>query len=872
MEYKHRAAWGKCGETSPGTHHLAHHCADVAACFEAITALPTVQNRLAAAAMRPLSRANLARLTVIAFLHDAGKLHPGFQARGWRGDQPAIPPHGHVAEGITLLLRLAAREVWAPLVSGIPWWGDEIKPFLLGSLSHHGRPGGGCMPVQGGWNIIRFSATGSDDSTCYDPAQAARIMGQAIHAWFPDAFCDDADNLPVNPPLQNLFMGLVNLADWLGSDTRFFPFEAEIRDDYITTARRRAKQAVSHIRLDVEAVRHIAKGRKDFATLTGFVTPSPHQRALAELSTDQQLVILEAETGSGKTEAAVWRFAQLFAAGTVDGLYFALPTRSAAIQIHRRVNRMLQNLTGNDGLGAVLAVPGYLKIGDAVGEALPHWQVRWDDEGRLAEDQLSARWAAENARRFLAAPVAVGTVDQAMLAALQVRHAHLRGFCLSRLLLAIDEIHASDRYMNNIQTRLLQNHMATGGHALLMSATLGSRARSQWLGRKRAPDFQAAIAAPYPAIWASGRAEPLHPEGGSAHSQRKCIAMTLVSGWSADHAADLAITQARKGAKVLVIRNTVAMAVSTWEAIRASGGEGLLLQVAEGPALHHSRFAVEDRELLDHAVETALEPDRRYGHEGLIVVGSQTLEQSLHIDADHLITDLCPVDVLLQRLGRLHRGGGSTRPPGFEQPACSVLSPDGGLEPLLAPRFANGLGAFASRGGLQGVYMDLSVLELTRRLVKDQAEWVIPDQNRLLVESALHEDRIDALHASLGGDWQIYRARYLGQTDAQAQAASQVTLSTRIPVDEQCFPDDDTEIRTRLGAEGMRLTFPRPVRGPFGRNVTAVTLPAHWGCVAAPDDPVEVVEMEGGLTINAGGNYLRYTRSGIIRRNTTIRD
>ncbi|CAO3382442.1 CRISPR-associated helicase Cas3' [Azospirillum argentinense] len=856
--------WGKTGDQTGDFHHLAHHCADIAACFEAIIALPVVRSRMEAAGGGPLSLRNQARLTAIAFLHDVGKLHPGFQAKGWPSDGRARheppPRHGHLAEGMALLMRQGPKRLWQALgLCDAAWW-DDAYPFILASLAHHGRPLN-AVPMIAGWDPCVLS-----DAT-YDPAEGARIMGAALRAWFPDAFSGDGDGdgdgPPTAPRLQHLFAGLVALADWLGSDTRFFRFEKDFRDDYIVTARARAGEAVSRIRLDIASLRRLSAERAGFEAITGFATPAPHQRAVAEVPADRRLTILEAETGAGKTEAAFWRFARLFAAGAVDGLYFALPTRSAAMQIHGRVNRMLERLTGPDGLKAVLAVPGYLKVGDVEGEALPHWRVRWDDAGERAEDELAARWAAESAKRFLAAPVAVGTVDQAMLAALQVKHAHLRGACLSRCLLVIDEVHASDRYMTEVQAKLLENHLGVGGHALLMSATLGSWARTRWLGGRRAPDFATAVAAPYPAVWTDRSAPPRDPGGEDTRARRKTVAMSLHSGWSPDHAARLALAAAQGGAKVLVVRNTVAAAVATWEAIRAAGGDGPLLRVAGGPALHHSRFAVEDREALDRAVEAALAPDARRPDGGLIVVGTQTLEQSLDIDADHLVTDLCPVDVLLQRLGRLHRRAGLPRPPGFETPSCVVLSPEAGLEPLLAPRFDNGLGAFETNGAWSGVYMDLSVLELTRRLVAGRPAWVIPEQNRLLVESALHEDRIEALHGALGDRWRGYRERFLGGGDAKAQAARNVLLSTRQAFGDEAFTDDGAAIRTRLGAEGARLTFARPVMGPFGHEITALTLPAHWSQGFDPGAPVTVEPDGEGLRVDVGERRLRYDRSGL---------
>ena len=224
-----------------------------------------------------------------------------------------------------------------------------------------------------------------------------------------------------------------------------------------------------------------------------------------------------------------------------------------------------------------------------------------------------ARWAAESAKRYLAAAVAVGTIDQAMLASLQVKHAHLRAAALSRSFPVIDEVHASDRYMMEVQNHLLKMHLNRGGYAMLMSATLGSVARVKWLGRRTAHRFEEAVAAPDPAVWGQGAAEP-RDVGGS--QSQKNVLMELALTMSPEEAVRRAMAAAKKGARALVIRNTVAAAVDTWQAMRQAGGESLLLQVADGPALHHSRFAPEDRKLLDDAVETALSPEAKQGPGG----------------------------------------------------------------------------------------------------------------------------------------------------------------------------------------------------------------------------------------------------------------
>ncbi|MEO5347754.1 MAG: CRISPR-associated helicase Cas3' [Magnetococcus sp. YQC-9] len=613
-------------------------------------------------------------------------------------------------------------------------------------------------------------------------------------------------------------------------------------------------------------MRGIGAERSDFATVSGRMDPPrPAQRLVGEWPLDDPLLILEAETGSGKTEAALWRFARLFAAGEVDALYFALPTRAAARQLHGRVQQAMRRLFGDQAPEVVLAVPGYLQAGEVTGQALAGWEVRWDDDNGRAERLALARWAAEHSKRYLAAMVAVGTVDQVMLAGLQVRHAHLRGAALSRALLVIDEVHASDRYMTWVQQHLLKIHLERGGHAMLMSATLGCEARSQWLARRMnapAPSFPEALAAPYPAVWGMNRS---HPLGVEPTGREKRVAMTLVPSWEAGEAAQRAIAAARAGARVLVIRNTVQAALGSFRAVRDAGGESLLWRTAGGSSLHHSRFASEDRTLLDQSLETALSPHGVRTPGGLIVIGTQTLEQSLDIDADLLITDLCPVDVLLQRIGRLHRHD-RPRPAGFMSPTCVVLTPQEGLDRLAAPAFDNGLGSFRDGGG---VYRNLHACELTRRLVLDHPAWVIPAMNRFLVENATHPDRIKALKGEKGPEWTTYWNRFSGIGMAETGAANQVLLRTELAFAvAPLFPDNEERIRTRLGAEGARITFVEPVTGPFGVAISGLTLPAHWSHGAVADEKV-AVRVEGGqICFHVGDNRFIYGREGVERVGT----
>jgi CRISPR-associated endonuclease/helicase Cas3 len=851
-----RAPWAKIQGGEGKWHHLAHHCADVAACLEVILSLPVFRRRMERAAGGVPASVTFARLVVLAFLHDAGKLHPGFQAKGWPESAWRGPRHGHVREGAAIFREDALKPIALNLcLAELIGWGTD-ENLLSSVLAHHGRPIDYDLTAAKSWGPVKTA-----DFT-YDPVSASAEIGATLRRWFPEAFLHASELLPSRPQFAHLFAGMVALADWLGSDRRFFPFVRDLDPGYINLARKQARRAVSAIGLDVADLRRSLAGGVDFHQATGATVPYAQQQLVGSSSLEEQLLILEAETGSGKTEAAFWRFARLFEAGRVDGLYFALPTRSAAMQLHSRINRMLRHLFGALAPEAVLAVPGYLKAGEAEGVALPGWQVHWDDDGGKAEEELAARWAAESSKRFLAATIAVGTVDQAMLGALRVKHAHLRSAALSRSLLVIDEVHASDSYMTEVQGHLLRMHLDHGGHAMLMSATLGSRARSKWLQAAQ-PSYEDAVQTAYPALWCGKQSTPATADSSSSP---KHVSMTLLNTMAAESCARLALDAARRGARVLVVRNTVEAAVATWQAVRQAGGEQFLLTVHGGPALHHGRFAAEDRRLLDRAVEQALSPQLR-NDGGVLVIGTQTLEQSLDIDADYLLTDLCPVDVLLQRIGRLYRRAALSRPSDFQIPSCTVLAPEKGLAALLKPDFENGLGARKIKGVYEGIYRDLSMIELTRRLIEEYPVWELPAMNRMLVESATHPERIEALHHELGREWSDYSNQVIGAEMANQGLARMVLLPFKTPFADRdaLFPSDEERIRTRLGGEGARVKFAGPVTGPFGEMIQEVTLPEHWSVGVDTDTDVTPEVSNLGLRFSAGSMMFSYDRSGLMK-------
>lgn len=863
-------AFGKLKHDNLGNviawHPLVDHMIDVAACFECLSDCHSIRRTMEKAAGSKLNKHDIARLSVLVFLHDLGKANSGFQAKRWKNSQdiPSVwPVHIHAGHGIEALKlfdeRLASNPINS-LIEKICLWGDATDSLLVASISHHGRPIKN-TPVDWNKNIWKQNAG------AYDPAAVLQDIVECVLTLYPKAFEAGDKLLPDAPAFGHLFAGLVQLADWLGSDTDFFPFSVK-NEDRANTAKEKARKAITVIGLDADDWRSKLNARlPDFANTFGIANPRPIQIAMSD---DQlgSLVILESETGSGKTEAALWRFVHLFQAGAVDSLYFALPTRGAASQVYNRVQSAVKNLWTENPPLTVRALPGYVNADGGDAKQLPNFEVQWSDNPDDAKAQQ--RWAAESAKRFLASPIAVGTIDQALLGALQVRHAHLRHAMLARSLLVVDEVHASDPYMTVLLERLLKAHLNSGGHALLLSATLGSTARNRYLAlapkgqrnQAKSMTFEAACAVPYPAI--------------SDHKQIRAVSTTgniKEVRWTAhdiidapDKVANMAIDAAKLGAKVLVIRNTVADAIATLTAIEENISNRAWLFTVNGVVtLHHSRFSRQDRPIMDKAIEAQLGKQRPFGT--LIVVGTQTLEQSLDIDADVLITDLCPMDVLLQRVGRLHRHirPASERPEAFQAAQAWVLTPaEHDLDPLI-DKSQHGLGIFHNGSG---IYADLRVLEATRALLAKRPVVSIPTDNRSLVEAATHPEKLTAIQEQQGEAWKILGQKIEGDTGARQTIARLQALDVNQLFGDFEFPHD-VQIATRLGAQDRILHFDLKLPGPFG--VPLKELPIRYHLLPknlSPDtEPSDITQIETCLTFRLGDMQYRYTRLGLERLN-----
>jgi CRISPR-associated endonuclease/helicase Cas3 len=900
---KRTFAWGKLDRAHPDRTtaprlSLVGHSLDVAAVVRALLALPTWRKRLERLAGRPLNDTDLDRLTVLAFLHDVGKAGAGFQSKALTDEQQALwrrrhgvpfDQQGHTRIVAPLLgLEPAFQEHRLNLgVDAIRAWGgpsapaqEDVIDLWLASISHHGEPMAFSTTLRSLSALPHPTWTATVDG--YSPLEGLAELGRTARALWPGAFSEDSPAFRPRQALIHGFAGLVSLADWIGSHTGHFPFDLGPQDaGRWTHSLAAAGQALRAMRIDVEDIRcDLRRRAPDFQQTFGFA-PTAVQAGAADLPPCSP-VVLEAETGSGKTEAALWRFKTLFEAGEVDSLCFLLPTRVAATGIADRVDRFMRDLFPDAEWrpNTVLAVPGYLRANAAEGQWLAPFTVQWPD--REPGDPLF--WAAENSKRYFAAAVATATIDQFLLSTLQTRHAHLRGSVLLRSLVVVDEVHASDAYMRALLLKALQRHHAAGGHALLLSATLTRDLRDELLRTGSSPATGGkGLGAPrpvpvaktppeaddYPRISAPGVVRTFGP------SQSHKRIHHVLQPWMRDpeSVARCAVQAVQAGARVLVLRNTVRQAVATQRAIEDLLGSEhpALFRCNDVVALHHGRYALPDRRALDARVGELFGKDAAQQRQAWVLCATQTIEISVDCDADLMITDLAPMDVLLQRLGRLHRHAKRQgfRPVGFETARCVVLVPPHDDLGALLSGGAGGLGI-----GRNSAYPDLLTLQATMNALRDGQRFPmldIPGDNRDLVEQCCGRPALHRLAQTLGDDWMSHLQQLQGQTSAQGSAALFQCIDWAHPWREAVPGELSTQAKTRLGLDSIEVDLPPATRSPFGHVLERIAIPA-WMLRSLPEEDdrgapaVEDLRAgPDGLHFTVRDQAFTYTRLGLAQ-------
>ncbi|MGW0469503.1 CRISPR-associated helicase Cas3' [Streptomyces sp. NPDC003027] len=555
-----------------------------------------------------------------------------------------------------------------------------------------------------------------------DPDTIERAaMAADINAWLPvyTELAQDAADLigidltrlptliqPERPSALPLFTGLVILADWIASDENHFTYRthtASLRS-WWHSSRAQARDAAD--RLGLDAWQPKPAGWSDL--YPGTRPRSFQVAAIAAMPADgSALIIVESDTGSGKTRLALWCAHHLAVTCGYQGVYMAMPTRAATNQTAREFAAFITRALGHQGPANLAVVHGTAEATDFVHDLLDAGRAPGQDAFDGLEDFIAATLpdaGAKEARAVLSpwylrrclgliAPFAVGTIDQVVLATQPSRHWMLRLLGLAAKTVIIDEAHAYELYQQGLLAAVLQWLADAGSSVVVLSATLPATARSAlieaWCTGHRVSSEDTGQSGPITIVNGHGIITRTKPKN-KPPKLRTSIDFQPDPGGAA--LADHIMSEARGAGITVVLRNRVATATDLYAAAidraAANGWRPEEIILLHGRTLPRFRLPLEER------LKRLLGPGQERDHPNpdrprrLLVIATQVVEQSLDIDFDHIYTDLAPIDLLIQRRGRVHRHAVNDpfRPVWAHKPRMTVLIQPGpaGL-PLVEP-------------------------------------------------------------------------------------------------------------------------------------------------------------------------------------------
>ena len=733
-------------------------------------------------------------------LHDFGKLTPGFQAicgvdTKFRKNTEYVKSEcqQHLKKIMQALsfpanyLQIkkehgqATFELLIPLLKRKFGCSEEVANGLARAIGgHHGE-----FPMQCGWQHQERSMDDDDWNT---------IRTMAFDVLL-EAFNLEANSFPFSDieELDGAFLvflaGLTSVADWIGSNENYFPYIglpdtleiAEYRQSRIEFA----QEAIYELHLKN---RTLMAGRSRFSDLFPFKANTTQKAAgiMGNLNNGNGLVIIETPMGSGKTEAALFIADRWIREYGAKGLYYALPTQATGNKMFRRIREFLQEH------------PGLRDTDLHLLHAFSDFQDEYEDikivsiHGTSADAEISAQAWFSHRKRGLLSPFAVGTVDQALMAVLQVRHMFVRLYALSGKVVIIDEVHAYDAYTSQILYRLLTWLGVMKTPVILLSATLPSAKREELIKAY----YNESISLKnlrYPCVIGIDD-KGMQDFKNLTEFQSRLFNIKSIDrnrSWS-KATCEVLQNSLKNGGCAVCIMNSVGEAQELFSYLKKN------LKYDDGDThfiLFHARFPMGGRLEIENSIDNlfgagdSVENPNPNRPERAIVVGTQVLEQSLDVDFDWMLTDLAPIDLMLQRSGRLHRHGknNSKRPDAVKFPVLYYLKPD--LQKELDSEKPE------STFGISAKIYEPAILLRTSLALREVAKITLPDdlQDNSLVEQVYggaFQDCPDNLQNALDA-WD-YLSRWMEREEA--------LVARRYLVDDPHEWEDGDEILQKLAA------------------------------------------------------------------------
>jgi CRISPR-associated endonuclease/helicase Cas3 len=749
--------WGKakkCENLEYTYHLLVYHCLDVAAVGSVLLSHDSklCKNLSAQTGLSPQLIRYLIGFTMM--MHDAGKFSKTFQSLSpelYKQHFPGLKIRNYKKRHDTLgfLIWQGDEKDDPKSISNMIAGKNKSLAKILGYLikcgfGHHGLPP---LESTNGGNFPLFASEFFDEQDC--SATLEYVFECMI-------LLGDIPELPSNVKSFKRVLnsvswqiaGLNIITDWIGSNNTYFPYcskKMSLQDYWQMRALPQAKKALADIGWRSSSIGVFPGVNSLFPFIT---EPTPLQEFSInmELNKGPKLIILEDVTGAGKTEAAIILASRIMSAGEAEGLYIGLPTMATANDMYNRMQKAYRKLYSDSQTPSLILSHGARHLSRSFSESVivkgqaPDFSYGDEATGSA----MCNEWYADNRKKALLADVGVGTIDQALMGVLPARHQSLRLLGLSRKILIIDEVHAYDPYMNHLLEVLIEAHGRGGGTLILLSATIPLKKRTRLIMAFRKglhcneENLEIELEPGFPSLT---QASASHITQTTLKSRKEVCRHVDVSFIHDYHSSiDLIIKKAEAGECVCWIRNTVRDARETYQDLLKRGVP------QEKIALFHSRFAMVDRiRIEEKAMAHFGKKSGPAERQGRILIATQVVEQSLDLDFDTMITDLAPIDLLIQRAGRLHRhvrkrNGEVKKAPGAaDERGTTCLH-------VFAPKFeeeADSQWLSGEFAGTAAVYQDIGILWRTQRLFFDigvkRTGWSMPEDARELIETVYGE-------------------------------------------------------------------------------------------------------------------------------------
>lgn len=791
-----RTVWAKSAE--PKGYSLLCHLLDVAAVSELLLEREPQKTISWAAQGLGLKVEDAIRwIAALAGLHDFGKAIPGFQNK-WREGKEADEKAGLTFNPNCLKVKNHDNAV------------GVLKHFLSEKLASKQQT----ATIIG----ILGAHHGSFSHECKLPKFEGEIWQKTRKEIF-ECYWNTLDpknsplDVTISLPVIEWLAGLVSVSDWIASTRKWFPPEEGERSKSLSghfqKSKKLAEKALSEINwprwhilqqeeLPLDIQLGLVLGNKN-----KFI-PRPLQSAGIDLLKNAHgpsLLLIEAPMGEGKTELAYLAYLHLQALNHHRGLYVALPTQATSNAIFDRMITFLRSFTKENSLDIQLVHAG----------TLLNEKVQALREGDFDATINSSVWFSQR-KKGLLSPYGVGTIDQVLLSILHTKHHFVRLWGLTNRVIVLDEVHAYDTYTSGLITALISWLQEMHCSVILMSATLPDQKRQEFINAW-GNDKETTSLENYPRL-------TLVTESTVLSRSVSCRSMSPIQICGIDEdiqsILNVVVEKLRFGGCGAVILNTIQRAQDLYCLLKEHYRDSMDLM------LFHSRFPANEREEKEKSLL------KKFGRNGdhrpfcSLVIATQVIEQSLDVDFDFMVSDLAPIDLLLQRAGRIHRHE-RTRSE-LHQTASLTIS---GLLKETPPNLGETQWKF--------VY-DPYLLYLTWVWIREESLWELPQdidrlvqliyENKNLPEDISPEiiDLIDRANGEL-----------LAQENHQATKASHAALDcsrelTAVYNQKSPWEEGDSSLltKTRLGkdsitivpvfvsAEGWRL---KPDQDPFDPHI-----------------------------------------------------